>query len=67
MVKDVKTGECFRADHLLEAALEATMEDPKASQQAKKVGMLRHKLIATLDLRFMCLSRPHMTFMLAGI
>eukprot|EP00983_Pelagomonas_calceolata_P039546 1137222-Pelagomonas_calceolata.AAC.13 len=37
MVRDVKTGECFRADHLLEAALEAKMEDPKASPQEKKV------------------------------
>jgi glycyl-tRNA synthetase len=29
MVKDVKTGECFRADHLLEAALEAVLENDK--------------------------------------
>jgi len=37
MVRDVQTGECFRADHLLEAALEAKMEDPQASPQEKKV------------------------------
>ena len=29
MVTDVKTGDCHRADHLLEAALEALLEDTK--------------------------------------
>lgn len=29
MVKDVKTGECYRADHLLEAALEAALDNTK--------------------------------------
>lgn len=29
MVRDVKTGDCFRADHLLEDALEKAMEDKK--------------------------------------
>jgi len=36
MVRDAQTGECFRADHLLEAALEATMDDAAATPQAKK-------------------------------
>ncbi|KAI7843806.1 hypothetical protein COHA_002704 [Chlorella ohadii] len=30
MVKDVKTGDCYRADHLLEGTLEAALEDTKA-------------------------------------
>ena len=29
MVKDTVTGECFRADHLLEEHLERLMADPK--------------------------------------
>ena len=29
MVKDMVTGECFRADHLLEEHLERLMADPK--------------------------------------
>lgn len=28
-VKDAKTGDCYRADHLLEAALEGALEDTK--------------------------------------
>ena len=28
-VKDVKTGDCYRADHLLEGALEGALEDTK--------------------------------------
>ncbi|CAD7695721.1 unnamed protein product [Ostreobium quekettii] len=31
MVTDMKTGECYRADHLLEAALEALLDDPKST------------------------------------
>lgn len=39
-VTDVKTGDCHRADHLLEGALEALLEDRKnpASPEAAKVG-----------------------------
>lgn len=39
MVTDVKTGDCYRADHLLEAAIEAALEDTKnpLSPQARKV------------------------------
>ncbi|WIA35437.1 hypothetical protein OEZ86_003878 [Tetradesmus obliquus] len=38
MVTDVKTGDCYRADHLLEAAIEAALEDTKAplSPEARK-------------------------------
>jgi glycyl-tRNA synthetase len=32
MVRDVKTGNCFRADHLLEAHLEKLIEDPKVDK-----------------------------------
>ncbi len=35
MVKDLKTGECFRADHLIEAQLEKLMLDKKISQETK--------------------------------
>jgi hypothetical protein len=39
-VTDVKTGDCYRADHLLEHHLEAALEDTKApmSAEAAKVG-----------------------------
>ncbi len=42
MVRDVKTGECYRADHLLEAALEGFLEDTKAppSVEAARVRAL---------------------------
>ncbi|XP_054478568.1 glycine--tRNA ligase [Anoplopoma fimbria] len=33
MVKDAKTGECFRADHLLKAHLKKLMSDEKCSQE----------------------------------
>ncbi|XP_053322804.1 glycine--tRNA ligase [Spea bombifrons] len=35
MVKDVKNGECFRADHLLKAHLQKLMSDKKCSQEKK--------------------------------
>ena len=40
MVTDSVTGDCHRADHLLEHALEAILEDPKkaVSPEEKKVG-----------------------------
>ncbi|XP_034056351.1 glycine--tRNA ligase-like [Gymnodraco acuticeps] len=38
MVKDVKNGECFRADHLLKAHLQKLMSDKKCSA-AKKAEM----------------------------
>jgi glycyl-tRNA synthetase len=36
MVKDVKNGECFRADHLIEANLEKFLQDKKLSAEAKQ-------------------------------
>ena len=36
MVTDMKTGECHRADHLLKAALEALLDDPKAGLTPEK-------------------------------
>jgi glycyl-tRNA synthetase len=36
MVKDLKTGECLRADHLLKAHLEKLMSDKKCSPAKKK-------------------------------
>ena len=35
MVKDEATGECFRADHLLEDVMEKMMSDPKCSAEKK--------------------------------
>jgi len=35
MVKDTKTGECFRADHLIEAQLEKLLQDKKITQEAR--------------------------------
>ncbi|XP_032821030.2 glycine--tRNA ligase [Petromyzon marinus] len=35
MVKDLKNGECFRADHLLKAHLEKLMSDKKCSEEKK--------------------------------
>ncbi|CAJ0928601.1 unnamed protein product, partial [Mesorhabditis belari] len=36
MVKDVKTGECFRADHLIKNAAEKMLSDKKVSEGVKK-------------------------------
>ncbi|TNN11319.1 Glycine--tRNA ligase, partial [Schistosoma japonicum] len=36
MVKDVKTGDCFRADHLVKAALEAKKNNKKTSEDEKQ-------------------------------
>jgi glycyl-tRNA synthetase len=35
MVKDLKNGECFRADHLIEAHLEKLLQDKKLAQETK--------------------------------
>lgn len=35
MVKDAKTGDCFRADHLIEAQLEKLLQDKKLSGEAR--------------------------------
>lgn len=36
MVKDTKTGECFRADHLIEAQLEKLLQDKKITPEARE-------------------------------
>ena len=36
MVKDLQTGECFRADHLLEDHLEKLASDPKCPPERQK-------------------------------
>lgn len=35
MVKDIKTGECFRLDHFIKAHLEKLSADKKATQELK--------------------------------
>ncbi|VDP89208.1 unnamed protein product, partial [Echinostoma caproni] len=46
MVKDVKTGECFRADHLVKANLEAKQKHKKTTEAEKQEIQ---KLLAQLD------------------
>lgn len=36
MVKDVKSGECFRLDHLIKAHLEKIASDKKATAETKE-------------------------------
>jgi len=36
MVKDLKSGQCFRADHLIEAHLEKLLTDKKINEEEKK-------------------------------
>ena len=36
MVKDLKNGECFRADHLIEAHLEKLQNDKKTTDEVKE-------------------------------
>ncbi|KAF1760274.1 hypothetical protein GCK72_008520 [Caenorhabditis remanei] len=38
MVKDVKNGECFRADHLIKNSIEKMMNDKKVTAEVKKDG-----------------------------
>ncbi|BFY98186.1 hypothetical protein BsWGS_01226 [Bradybaena similaris] len=46
MVKDLKTGECFRADHLIEATFEKLLDDKKTPEETKE--KIR-KLLPTID------------------
>ncbi|KAL7976436.1 hypothetical protein Chor_008385 [Crotalus horridus] len=46
MVKDVKSGECFRADHLLKAHLQKLMSDKKCAAEKK---MEMENVITQLD------------------
>ncbi|CAB3990229.1 glycine--tRNA ligase-like, partial [Paramuricea clavata] len=46
MVKDVKTGECYRADHLLKAILEGILNNKNTSDEKKKECEL---VLAQLD------------------
>lgn len=36
MVKDVKTGDCFRVDHLIKSHLEEVNKDKRSSEDDKK-------------------------------
>ncbi|KAK6165519.1 hypothetical protein SNE40_022434 [Patella caerulea] len=46
MVKDLKNGECFRADHLIEAYLEKLLTDKKMSEDKKNEA---RKLLPMID------------------
>ena len=45
MVKDVKTGECYRADHLIEAHLEKLLTDKKLTAEKKEDIELNLRLV----------------------
>ena len=45
MVKDDVTGECFRADHLLEDVMETLISDPKCPPEEKEeYNLIRNKV-----------------------
>jgi glycyl-tRNA synthetase len=46
MVKDLKTGQCYRADHLIQDFFEAELAKPKCPQEKKEEY---EKIITTLD------------------
>ena len=41
MVRDLKTGEIFRADHLIQAVLEARLEGDKQARKAESEGNIQ--------------------------
>ena len=41
MVRDVKTGEIFRADHLIEAVLESRLDGDKQARKAESDGNIQ--------------------------
>ncbi|GLC40466.1 hypothetical protein PLESTB_001261900 [Pleodorina starrii] len=51
MVTDAVTGECFRADHLLEGHLEALLEDKKNPPSPEKVKEIRELLAGVGELK----------------
>lgn len=51
MVRDVKTGDCYRADHLLEAALEAFLEDKKTPPSKEAAREARELLAGVGELK----------------
>ncbi|KAG2487478.1 hypothetical protein HYH03_013900 [Edaphochlamys debaryana] len=51
MVTDAATGECFRADHLLEGHLEALLEDKKNPPSAEKAREIRELLAGVGELK----------------
>ena len=54
MVKDMSTGECFRADHLLEEHLEKLLADPKCPTDKTK----EYKdVMAQVNKRCVCVCR----------
>jgi len=46
MVKDLSNGECFRADHLVQAGLEKVLVDKKATEESKEES---RRLLPVLD------------------
>jgi glycyl-tRNA synthetase (class II) len=43
MVKDLKNGECIRADHLLEDVMEGRMKDAKLSKEERDEAQRHHE------------------------
>ena len=50
MVKDETTGECFRADHLLEDIMEKMMADPKCPPEKKAEYQLISNQVPNISL-----------------
>lgn len=55
MVTDTLTGDCHRADHLLEHALEAVLEDPKNPPSTQQLQVVPSKPVATREHTVCCL------------
>ena len=53
MVKDVKTGECYRADHLIEAHLEKLLTDKKLAAEKKEDIELNLRLVDNMGAKEM--------------
>ena len=50
MVKDEVTGECFRADHLLEDVMETLVSDPKGPPEKRDEYQLISAKVYTLHI-----------------
>lgn len=54
MVKDVKNGQCFRADHLLEGHLEKLCDSKKTSDEDKaKMQQIMNQVVG-IEISFIC-------------
>ncbi|XP_074658814.1 glycine--tRNA ligase-like [Tubulanus polymorphus] len=68
MVKDLKNGECFRADHLIEAHLEKLMADKKTAENVKEDAKKIIPIIDNMDSKAMheCMMKFNMKSPITG-